>query len=108
MNTQERIERFKQLWKEDSLIEDIVKELKQELDEDEFQPKWIDTLEEGENRWHVATLEIIEIDDGEFISVSWGRAKTEMQEHEYENTEIVRVRPVEKVVSTIEWKTIDD
>lgn len=107
MDTRERIYRFKQLWTEDSYVEDILKQLREELSPEEFSPKWIDTLEVAETRWMIATEEIIEIDKDVFISVSWERGKTENQENDFSNSEIVLVKPVEKVITTIDWVEVD-
>jgi hypothetical protein len=107
MDTRERIYRFKQLWAEDSYVEGILKQIRKELSPEEFSPKWIDTLEVAETRWMIATEEIIEIDKDVFISVSWERGKTENQENDFSNSEIVLVKPVEKVITTIDWVEVD-
>jgi len=108
METNERIERFRSLWEETTQIEDALGLLEEEIEEDDFQPKWIDTIEVAESRWYMHTLEIVEVDDGVFLGITWDRGKTERQENYYGNSRVTLVRPIEKVVSTIEWKTIKD
>lgn len=106
MNTQERIERFKQLWKENTgWAEEAVGILAEEIPDDEFQPIHIESIEEGETRWMIPTMDVMEIDQGVYVAVCWERGKTENQENIYDDDTVYLVKPIEKVVSTIEWKT---
>lgn len=103
MNTNERIEKLKELWKDDWRFEDALDEIEDGLSEDEFKPKIVDTIDERESRWMVHTLEIAEIDEGVYVGVRWERGKTENQENEFNNKNVYALEPVE--VTTIEWKT---
>lgn len=102
MNTEQRIARFKELWKEHKYFEDALGWLEDDIPEDEFQPKWIDTIEEGTSRWMVHVLEVVEIDEGVYVGVRWERGKTEMQENLYEDDDVYLLERTE--VTIVDWK----
>jgi DNA-binding cell septation regulator SpoVG len=102
MNTEQRINRFKELWKEYKYLEDALGWLQDEIPEGEFLPDWTKTVELDESRWMIHTLEVIEIDEGVFVGVRWERGKTEMQENLYEDDDVYHIEPVE--VTKIEWR----
>jgi hypothetical protein len=106
MNTQERIKLFKEKWVEFHYFEDALGFVEDELSEDEFKPKWIDTIEEYDSRWMDGILEIAEIDEGVYIGVRWERGKTEMQENMYDDDNVYLLKKTEKVVTTVDWNDV--
>lgn len=102
MNTEQRIARFKELWKDNKYFEDALGWLQEEISEDEFQPKWTDTIEEGTSRWMVHVLEVVEIDEGVYVGVRWERGKTEMQENLYEDDDVYLLERTEMTI--VDWK----
>lgn len=103
MNTEQRIEKLKELWADGWRLEDALGEIEDNLSEDEFKPKEVATVEERESRWMVHTLDIAEIDEGVYVGVRWERGKTENQEDEFNDDNVYAVEPVE--VTTIDWKS---
>ncbi|ASN73191.1 hypothetical protein SEA_WARPY_127 [Streptomyces phage Warpy] len=103
MNTEERIEKLKELWNDGWYLEDAVEEIADHLSEDEFKPKIVDTIEEHESRWMIHTLDIAEIDEGVYVGVRWERGKTEMQENIFDDKHVYLLERVEKVVTTVDW-----
>ncbi|QJD50863.1 hypothetical protein KNV00_gp156 [Streptomyces phage Bmoc] len=103
MNTEERIAKFKELWKEHTYFEDAMGWLEDEIPEGEFKPKWVTTVEEDESRWMIHTLEVMEIDEGVYVGVRWERGKTEMQENLYEDDDVYLLD--KKIVERVEWET---
>ncbi|AXH67295.1 hypothetical protein SEA_WOFFORD_124 [Streptomyces phage Wofford] len=108
MDTEARIERFKQLWQSgDSYwAEDIVDEINESLADDEFKLRHVDQIEEDTSRWMDHMLDIVEIDEGVFVGVRWDSGKTEMQENMYEDDNVYLLERVERVVTTVEWNDV--
>lgn len=102
MNTEQRIARFKELWKENTYFEDALGWLQEGIPEGEFKPKWVDTIEEGTSRWMVHVLEVVEIDEGVYVGIRWERGKTEMQENLYEDDDVYLLERTE--VTIVDWK----
>lgn len=70
-----------------------------------FEANQIDEIEGEDHRW-VRDVETIINLCGHYFSISWQRALTEMQEHEFWE-QPVEVYPVEKVITVKEWVTAD-
>jgi len=104
MNTEERIQKLKELWKDGWHLEDAIGEIEDHLSEDEFQPVLVDTIEEYSHRWMYGILDIAEIDEGVYVGVRWERGKTEMQENMFDDKNVYLLEKIEKVVTTIDWK----
>ena len=102
MNTEQRIQRFKELWNEYKYLEDALGVLKEEIPEGEFEPKWSETVDQGSDRWYRHMLEIVEIDEGVFVGVCWDSGLTEHQENMYDDDDVYHIEPVE--VTKIEYK----
>ncbi|UEM46902.1 hypothetical protein SEA_TARGARYEN_124 [Streptomyces phage Targaryen] len=103
MNTEQRIEKLKELWKDGWYLEDAIGEIGDSLEDGEFKPVFIDTIEEDESRWMMHTLDIAEIDEGVYVGVRWERGKTEMQENIFDDKNVYLLDRVEKVITTIDW-----
>lgn len=103
MNTEQRIEKLKELWNDGWYLEDAIEEIGDLAEEDEFKPVLVDTIEEHESRWMIHTLDIAEIDKGVYVGVRWERGKTEMQENIFDDKNIYLLERVEKVVTTVDW-----
>jgi hypothetical protein len=108
LDTEARIARFKELWSsgQSYWAEDIVDEINEELGEDEFKLKHVETVEEDTSRWMDHMLDIVEIDEGVFVGVRWESGKTEMQENMYEDDDVYLLERVEKIVTTVEWNDV--
>ncbi len=101
MNTDEKIARIKELWKEYTYPDDTIHTLQDETPEGEFKPVWVETVEEGESRWMIHTLEVFEIEEGVYVGVRWERGKTEMQENLFEDDNVYRVD--KEIVQRVDW-----
>ena len=74
-----------------------------EEDVKEFIEGWeIECIPGEEGRWERTIKSICEL-NGKYYSVIWFRGLTEYQENYYGDTEIVEVKPVEKVIKVTEW-----
>lgn len=81
--------------------EESVEIFNEDLPEDAFQARHVESVDEGSGRWYRHMLEVIEIDEGVFIGVRWDSGLTESQENMYEDDDVYAIEPVE--VTTIEW-----
>ncbi|UMO76306.1 hypothetical protein SEA_TOMAS_129 [Streptomyces phage Tomas] len=108
MDTQARINRFKELWSSGGTYwaEDIVDEINEELSDDEFKIRHVDTIEEGDSRWMDHMLDVVEIDKDVFVGVRWESGKTESQENMYEDDDVYLLERTEKIVTTVEWNDV--
>lgn len=66
-----------------------------------FESNQIDEIEGDDHRW-TRSIETIVCLCGHYFSISWQRALTEMQEHEFYN-QPVQVKPVEKLIKETMW-----
>lgn len=103
MNTEQRIEKLKELWNDGWYLEDAIGEIGDLLEDGEFKPELVDTIEEHESRWMIHTLDIAELDKGVYVGVRWERGKTEMQENIFDDKNVYLLERVEKVVTTVDW-----
>ena len=74
-----------------------------EEDVKEFIDGWqIECIPGEEGRWERTINSICEL-NGKYYSIIWFRGLTEYQENYYGDTEIVEVKPVEKIITVTEW-----
>lgn len=105
MNTKQRVERLRAIWKEVSWAEDTVATLNEELAEDEFQARHVESVELGSGRWYDHMLEVVELDKDFYVGLCWDSGLTESQENMYDDDNVHLLEREEKVVTTVEWKT---
>lgn len=101
MNTEQRVTRLKEIWQEVKWAEDAVEFLNEELAEDEFQARHIESVDQGSGRWYRHMLEVIELDKDFFVGLCWDSGLTESQENMYDDEDVYRVE--QKVIQTIDW-----
>lgn len=105
MNTKQRVERLRAIWKEVSWAEDTVATLNEELAEDEFQARHVESVELDSGRWYDHMLEVVELDKDFYVGLCWDSGLTENQENMYDDDNVYLLEREEKVVTTVEWKT---
>lgn len=65
----------------------------------------VDTIEYESHRWYQEVETIFEV-NGRYFGISWDRGATEMQENEFDMSEVYEV--VKKEVVTFEWVCKED
>lgn len=101
MNTKERVERLKEIWQETKWAEDAVDIFNEDLTEDEFQARHVESVDQGSGRWYRHMLEVIELDNHFFVGLCWDSGLTESQENMYDDEDVYLVES--EVIQTIDW-----
>lgn len=71
-----------------------------------FETKVVAENEYDEGRWHIWTQTVFEY-NGKYYAFDWGRAKTELGEHDFWDCKLYEVKKVTKVVEVTDWVAID-
>ena len=103
MNTKERVERLREVWREGSDIDSCLHFVNEESDG--FEARHVDSVELGSGRWYDYMLEVIELDKDYYVGLCWSRGLTESQENMYEDDSVYLLEREEKGVTTVEWNT---